>query len=202
MPTKILILMAKKIPLIIFTLASMFLVVFTFKKLLILDESGNYEAGSFRRYEPIKNFSIPVISSSGILSEIISKRSVSRCVFLLHFWATWCTSCREEMPEIESYADRQKVRGVHMFGIVTSDSAKFAAKSDLLSARVFKSGLDEDGAVAEMFKVSSLPYTFLVDSDGQVRYRVAGALKQRDELEMDRIIDVAIKDVGEKCIVR
>jgi peroxiredoxin len=89
-------------------------------------------------------------------------------IVLVHFFATWCEPCREELPALNRLTARAdgKVKVI----------AISVAESDLGVRRFFETLpvdfpvlLDRDRAVAKAWKVSSLPTTFVLDADLQPR---------------------------------
>jgi thiol-disulfide isomerase/thioredoxin len=61
---------------------------------------------------PAPDFTLPTLSGAPIrLSDLRGK------VVLLNFWATWCGSCRAEMPTIEALHRQYKDRGLEVLAV-------------------------------------------------------------------------------------
>lgn len=95
-------------------------------------------------------------------------------VLLLNFWAPWCHSCRLELQLLESLHRKYSAAGLQVIGIGedTSESGLLeVARRAGLSFLVF---LDKDRKVADAFRVSGLPASFIIDRTGIIRYRYMG----------------------------
>jgi len=96
-----------------------------------------------------------------------------RWVFL-HFWASWCGPCREEMPAIQKLADAVKSEKFQIVMINTAEDEdtifEFLAAIDV----ELNSLMDVDGMVTEAWKPRGLPTTFLISPKGQIRYQAIG----------------------------
>jgi thiol-disulfide isomerase/thioredoxin len=89
---------------------------------------------------------------------------------VVNLWATWCAPCREELPELQRYADAAAGE-VSVLGVVTEDprrSAAAALAEDL--GLEFPSVDDPEGRLKSALGVPGLPVTVFVDSAGLVRY--------------------------------
>jgi thiol-disulfide isomerase/thioredoxin len=89
---------------------------------------------------------------------------------VVHFWATWCPICTAEEGSINSLAADYPVMTVAM------QSGDGAAVRRHMSERGLSMPvlLDEDGAMAARWGVRGVPATFIVDSDGMIRFREVG----------------------------
>lgn len=88
---------------------------------------------------------------------------------LLHFWATWCGTCRLEQPSIDALA-----RDHHVITVAT-DGADIAALEQYVKTRGIKATVIADRTnLAERFGVRGVPTNIVVDGRGQIRFVVVG----------------------------
>ncbi|MCB1691586.1 MAG: TlpA family protein disulfide reductase [Pseudomonadales bacterium] len=91
-------------------------------------------------------------------------------VVLLNFWASWCGPCRQEMPVLERIRSRYEPLGVVVLGVnVDSDEGKALAIAKDAGVN-FPLLLDTGQGVSEAYDVSAMPFTVLVDRDGNVSW--------------------------------
>jgi len=92
----------------------------------------------------------------------------------LHFWASWCGPCQEEMPAIQKLADAIKSKKFQIVMINTAEDEdtifEFLAAIDV----ELNSLMDVDGLVTEAWKPRGLPTTFLISPKGEIRYQAVG----------------------------
>ena len=138
---------------------------------------------------PAPAFELPVVGGQGVFSAEQFKGQLT----LVNLWATWCAGCKEEHPILMALS-RQP--GLNMVGInykelqaselsgQDSQSVESVQKATARSeAWLQKQGqafgvnlLDMDGRVGMDFGVYGLPETYLIDREGVVRFKHAGAL--------------------------
>jgi len=138
---------------------------------------------------PAPAFELPVVGGPGVFSTAQFQGQVT----LVNLWATWCAGCQEEHPLLMALA-RQP--GLQMLGINYKElqaselsgqdpqsQASVQKATDRSQAWLQKHGqafavnlLDMDGRVSMDFGVYGLPETYLVDREGVVRFKHAGAL--------------------------
>ncbi|SMC82442.1 TlpA family protein disulfide reductase [Sporomusa malonica] len=94
-------------------------------------------------------------------------------IIVLNFWATWCPPCRQEMPELDKFA--QKYSGkVIFYAVNIQESADKVAEYMTQSRYTMNVLLDKDGEVAKTFRINSIPTTLVVDKQGIIKYRKSG----------------------------
>ncbi len=89
---------------------------------------------------------------------------------VIHFWATWCPTCRLEASNIESISKKYEVLTI---AVNSGDNAEIEAylKSKELTFRVLN---DTNGKWAKQFKVEAYPTTFIYDSKGELKFTEVG----------------------------
>jgi peroxiredoxin len=93
---------------------------------------------------------------------------------LIHFWATWCPQCVEEIPLLNNFASSfAKIKVL----AVSEDEAKEAVTEFFSGTEPsFPVLLDLDGVVADSYKSYKVPESFLLDENGKFVHRFIGAV--------------------------
>ena len=92
----------------------------------------------------------------------------------VHFWASWCSPCRREMPTIQRMAEHF-VEAPFEIVLVNTAETEDAVFSFLgVVAPDLTTLMDSDGLVTDRWKPRGLPSTFLVDPAGKLRYLAMG----------------------------
>ena len=94
-------------------------------------------------------------------------------VVLIHFWATWCPGCKEEMPILSRFYDQNHAKGVEAIGI-SVDRAR-ERENVRAEARAFSypSALASDAKSNGFNTPSSLPLTYVIDRNGLVSAKLS-----------------------------
>ena len=89
---------------------------------------------------------------------------------IIHFWATWCPTCKIEASNIESISKEYQVLTVAVNSGSNNDINKY------LKERSFSFSVmnDRDGLFAKRFKVEAFPTTFIYDSSGKLKFSEVG----------------------------
>jgi thiol-disulfide isomerase/thioredoxin len=109
--------------------------------------------------EPAKpDFSLTDLDGKNVPLKAFKGRTV-----LVHFFATWCEPCREELPALNRFLKRA--------GSNASVVAISVAEVDPRVKRFFDAApvdfpvlLDRDRAIAKSWKISALPTTYVLDA--------------------------------------
>jgi peroxiredoxin len=95
-------------------------------------------------------------------------------VVLLDFWATWCGPCRQEMPNVKRVYKKYNKSGFEIVGISLDsrlDQVQSYIKKHEVSWPNHFDGKGWGNGVAQKYKVSSIPATYLIDRQGKIRYK-------------------------------
>lgn len=93
-------------------------------------------------------------------------------VVLVDFWATWCDSCRKEMPQLKQYYSEFKDKGFEMIGISLDSSVerlKRYVEANKLEWKMAYSGDVWKDATVIRYGVNSIPSHWLIDKRGVLR---------------------------------
>ena len=119
--------------------------------------------------EKLNQFNWNLVSISG---ESMDFKSLEGKVILLNFWATWCPPCVAEMPGMQELYNDYGNRVEFVF-IARDDHervVKFLEKKNLDLPIYY-----ERSAPPEELSTSSLPTTYVIDSQGMIRVDKVGA---------------------------
>lgn len=114
-------------------------------------------------------------------------------VILLNFWASWCGPCRQEMPILNRLHNQYADLGFMVIGLnvdMKTDKAMDYLKQTPVDFPVL---FDPDSQVSELYRVSAMPSTALIDRDGQVRFIHAG-YKAGDEAEYEATLKKLLRE--------
>lgn len=98
-------------------------------------------------------------------------------VMLVNFWATSCTTCVAEMPEIVATHQKFKTRGFDTLAVAMSyDPPAFVANFAQSRQLPFGVAIDNTGEIAKQFgRVQLTPTTLLINKRGEIVKRYVGA---------------------------
>ena len=100
----------------------------------------------------------------------ISTDSLRGKVVILHFWATWCVPCREEMPLLSDYMARHGGQGIAVLGFSLDNPGALSEVRKFASALNFPVGLLGSAWAGGYGRMWRLPVTFVIDRDGVLRH--------------------------------
>lgn len=170
-------------------------------------ESASQERASFaaslnhpqtRRKRPAKRRApLPVVQEIDAegLRKILQRDTNAPRPLLVNFWATWCTPCREEFPDLVQIAKDYKERNLEFVIISLDDPAELKTGVPRFLQRMraqmpaFLLNADDSNAAISAVDpewAGGMPATFLFDTGGQVVYKHLGPIKPevlRAELE-------------------
>jgi len=94
---------------------------------------------------------------------------------LLNFWATWCAPCLKEMPSMEKLWQKYKEQGLVVVAVSVDEGYKKRIQTFLkLYDLSFPVLLDPESEVSDLYKVSGIPASFLIDRNGKIISRLVG----------------------------
>jgi peroxiredoxin len=114
-------------------------------------------------------------------------------IVLVNFWASWCGPCREELPAFEKLYQEYQDLGVEILAVnVDSEAEKANVLLDDIEVS-FPVLFDTSGEVSQLYDVSAMPTTVLVDRDGNVRLLHPG-YRKGDEKKYEKAIKMLMRE--------
>ncbi len=117
--------------------------------------------------EKVLPFKLSTLDNKELELESFAKDKVT----LLVFSATWCPSCRQEIPILNKYYNKFKDKGLNVLGIDIQESKQkvgsFAEKFRIN----YPVALDTNANVARRYNVEGIPLNIIIDKSGVIRYK-------------------------------
>lgn len=104
----------------------------------------------------------------------LSSDTLKGRVVLVNFWATWCPYCRKEKPVIDRFWKDHRERGFEVISISIDDTPEQIADWMQDKDYAFMAAPTNASVAAAFGNVASVPTSFIVDTDGQIRHKIAG----------------------------
>lgn len=117
---------------------------------------------------------LSVVSMPVQAQENIDFRALLGKVVYLDFWASWCSPCVTSFPWMQQMHETYSDQGLVVVA-VNMDQEPELAEQFLKQYKVaFRIAYLNDGKLAEYFGVETMPTSFLIDRQGNVRFKHAG----------------------------
>tara|TARA_Y100001001_G_C7912901_1_gene275885 strand:- start:148 stop:705 length:558 start_codon:yes stop_codon:yes gene_type:complete len=131
-----------------------------------------------QREEPMPAFSVTTIDGVLVDTDEVKGKPV-----ILNFWATWCPPCVYEFPSLVELAKNNPDIWVIALSSDLEESTIMGFKSKLESQMEtpipfnFLIARDPGQSITEdVFGIYRLPESLLIDRDGMIRHKIAGAI--------------------------
>lgn len=132
------------------------------------------------------NFTLPDLSGKKVeLKSLLGKGPV-----FIHFWATWCKPCLEELPHLDKLYETYQAKGLVVVAIAIDDPKTANKVKSLVKSRRFKFLvlLDTAQEVANLYHAQDvMPSDFILDARGAIRHSQTG-YKPGDEVALEKEI--------------
>ena len=114
-------------------------------------------------------------------------------VVVLDFWGSWCGPCRMELPIFQSVYERYKDKGVVFLGMNFERPVPGRELRDITrefmerNKYTFPVVIDHEQVAVGAYNVSGFPTMYMVDKNGNIRYRNIGVLEGIETIMQDQI---------------
>jgi len=112
-------------------------------------------------------------------------------VVLLHFWATWCKPCMQEVPSLERLTGRSDSMGLKVLAVSVDNSFEDIKKTmPDIKLNVL---LDSERKVATKYGTLKFPETWVIDKNGKIVARFIGS-RNWDSPTFVRFFSILLKN--------
>jgi len=120
-------------------------------------------------------------------------------VVVVNFWASWCAPCRRELPLLNQWNAEWTGRGARVIAISIDKDAGKARK--FVDEMKLKLPVMHDGpeGLARTLDIPTVPYTLLLDRDGNVLGQVEGSAES-EVAALGRRVETMLASKGEKPV--
>lgn len=127
-------------------------------------------SGALKRIESIgKRIDLRGRTINGASFQLSSLRGN---LIVLHYWATWCSPCLQDIKALQQIEARYRNRNVKIVGVnvdVSADKTKqFLIENPLSWPQLFEEGGLEGSGLSKALGIQTLPAMLLIDEDGKV----------------------------------
>lgn len=100
---------------------------------------------------------------------------------VVNFFATWCTPCRDEHPDLVRFQDSHRAAGdATILAVVYSDMPSAVRDFRAKEGGDWPMLTDPDGRIALDYGVGGVPESFLVNPDGIIVSKILGGVRSAD----------------------
>jgi len=131
--------------------------------------------------------------------QMLSLKDLKGKVVLLNIWASWCTSCKEEMEDLVAVQEQYGSRGFVLVA-VNIDNAPSSALAFLqrLESKIKRKPAltflyDKDKTVSQEYRQRSMPTSYVIDRLGIVRKVYPGSFSKSTLESLRSAIEEALK---------
>ena len=173
---------------LIFSVAGLLILAFVF---FLLKRGGAARIHAAREEAPKIGFVAPNFELEDVDGKTVQlARFRGKNPVFLNFWASWCPACRQETPENEKLHQLLGPKGLKLVSI-SIDKGPGALNNVQKFMEEFKLSfnplLDTKGDVMELYGVTAIPTTFLIDRKGMIVAKEIGPKNWTDPQLLGRL---------------
>ncbi len=107
-------------------------------------------------------------------------------VVIVHFWATWCPTCREEMTMLNSFYRANHAKGVDMIALSLDQPNMRKKAQAVMKQFAYGAAMQEDVTNSDFVTPHGLPVTYIIDKHGRIAY----TFNQDEKLSKEKLAGV------------
>ncbi|NLX18196.1 MAG: TlpA family protein disulfide reductase [Desulfobulbus sp.] len=101
------------------------------------------------------------------------QNSIGSKPIMLIFWASWCHSCKSEVPKINKLAEKFQQRGMEFIAVNVgfNDTVERAKKFVNQTGMTYRVYFDASGTIAKEYNLPGVPTVIIADRQGIIQFQ-------------------------------
>lgn len=133
----------------------------------------------------VSGFSNMVFAFHGSNGRVLSSSEFSNKWIIVNYWADWCDSCMEEIPELNKFYKNNQGKNMIIVGVNYDRLENPGLQQAIQRAGILFPVLQEDPASKwRLSEVTVLPTTFIINPDGDVVRKIIGPNTEQSLLKI------------------
>lgn len=157
------------------------LIPLSFILILVVILQGCGSAGAVNPEDVVVGNTIPDFSVKSLEGRTIDKASLKGQPVVLNFWASWCTPCMAEIPELKNLAANSKAKIV---GIALDETGLETVKPFVEAHKINYTVAVGNQDLFQQFNGVGIPYTLVLDPSQHI-VKIYRGPTNREALEAD-----------------
>ncbi len=127
---------------------------------------------------------VPPFSLSSFDGQQFNTADLKGKVVVVNFWASWCVTCKDEAVALEEAWQNYKPGGDVVFlGLDYVDTEPEALGYLQTWGITYPNGPDLRTKVSQMFRITGVPETYIIDREGRLQYVKKGPFASLSEIQ-------------------
>ncbi len=120
---------------------------------------------------------LPVYRATSLTGAPVTLGGTGGPLTLVNVWATWCTSCKEEMQDLAAIHRDYTSRGLRVVAVsVDAGSEALVRRFVQHESLPFPVVHDQAGLIQRQYHIVGVPTSYLIGTDGRVRWQQVGGI--------------------------
>jgi cytochrome c biogenesis protein CcmG/thiol:disulfide interchange protein DsbE len=134
----------------------------------------------------------PDFSLTALDGKQVSLPDLRGKIVMVHFWATWCPPCVDEIPTIDKLYRTLSGKDFAILAVSVDEGGAGAVASFMQrNGLALPALIDPAGSVAKRYGTFKFPETYIIDRAGIVKYKVIGPRDWSDAATVKALQEMA-----------
>lgn len=144
--------------------------------------------------KPAEGRPAPPFKATALDGRAVDAASVRGKVVMLHFWATWCGPCREEMPALEAFYREHRKEGFELVAVSLEDTEDEAQVREFARGFSYPVAMRGGADVDAYGRIRHLPVSFVIDRQGILRKSYWTGDTKIDAASLDKFVAPLLRE--------